>query len=431
MKLAEARELVQLRPPVLRPVERVRARCHSIEDLRQVARRKLPRAVFDYVDGGADAEQTVSANRAGFHRWAFQPRALCDVSAPDLSVELFGRPLPVPLGLAPTGYTRMMHPAGEPAVAEATAKMALPYCLSTVGTTSIEDLAATGHPRLWFQLYVLKDRGHTRSLVDRAAAAGYEALEVSVDTAVSGHRARDVRNGLTIPPQLSARTVLDIGRHPGYWTSMLRSPVLSFASVPTPDEAGRTVADVGALFDPSFDWDDLDRLRGWWEGPLLLKGPLSPADAVRAVAAGVDGIHLSNHGGRQLDRTVATIDMVRPVRDALGDKAAIVVDSGVRHGADIAVALARGADMCMVGRAYLYGLAAAGTAGVGLAVDILGGQFRRTLQLLGVKSVPELRRYADTLVVRRPIVELVAELGAELAPELAPELGRAPSGEAQ
>jgi L-lactate dehydrogenase (cytochrome) len=413
MKLAEARELLQLRPPILKPVERVLARCHSVEDLRQAARRKLPRAVFDYVDGGADAEHTVSANRAGFHRWAFQPRALCDVSAPDLSVELFGRPLEAPLGLAPTGYTRMMHPSGEGAVAEASAKRGLPYCLSTVGTTSIEDLAATGHPRLWFQLYVLKDRGHTRSLVERAAAAGYEALEISVDTAVPGNRARDVRNGLTIPPQLSARTVLDIGAHPGYWTSMLRSPLLSFASVPTPDGASRTVADVTALFDPSLDWDDLDRLRGWWEGPLLLKGPVSPEDAVRAVGAGVDGIHLSNHGGRQLDRTVATIDMVRPVRDAVGDKAAVVVDSGVRHGADIAVALARGADICMVGRAYLYGLAAAGSVGAGLAVDILVGQFCRTLQLLGVASVPELRRHADTLVVRRPTAEAGAARSGE------------------
>jgi L-lactate dehydrogenase (cytochrome) len=424
MKLAEVRELVQLRPPLLSPVERVLARCHSVEDLRQAARRKLPRVVFDYVDGGADDEHTVRANRAGFYRWAFQPRALHDVSAPDLSVELFGRGLTAPLGLAPTGYTRMMHPSGEPAVAEASAKRGLPYCLSTVGTTSIEDLAATGHPRLWFQLYVLKDRGHTRALVDRAAAAGYEALEVSVDTAVAGHRARDVRNGLTIPPQLSARTVLDIGLHPAYWANMLASPMLSFANLaPGPGQAvsaspassqhgaeadKRTVKDMSALFDESFDWDGLDSLRSWWRGPLLIKGPVSPEDAVRAIGAGVDGIHLSNHGGRQLDRTVATIDLVRPLRDAVGDRAAIVVDSGVRHGADMAVAVARGADICMVGRPYLYGLAAAGTAGAGHAIDMLVEQFRRTLQLLGVTSVPELRRHADALVVSRDGAEAVA-----------------------
>jgi L-lactate dehydrogenase (cytochrome) len=415
MKLAEVRQLVQPRRPMLSPVARVLARCHSVEDLRQAARQKLPRAVFDYVEGGADEEQTISANRDGFHRWVFQPRALRDVSGPDLSVELFGRRLPAPLGLAPTGYTRMMHPSGETAVAQASAGHGLPYGLSTVGTTSIEDLAATGHPRLWFQLYVLRDRGHTRWLVERAAAAGYEALEVSVDTLVPGHRARDVRNGLTIPPRLSARTIFDIGLHPGYWAGMLRSPALSFANiVPRPDQAAsaspggppqgtgadmRTVADVTALFDPSLDWDDLQTLRGWWRGPLLIKGPVSPQDAVRAVAAGVDGIHLSNHGGRQLDRTVATIDLVRPVREAVGARVAIVVDSGVRHGADIAVALARGADICMVGRAYLYGLAAAGPAGAERAIELLTSQFRRTMQLLGVSSVAELHQYADSIVV--------------------------------
>ena len=413
MKLAEVRELVQLRPPVLSPVQRVLARCHSVEDLRQAARRKLPRAVFDYVEGGADGEHTLSANRAGFLRWAFQPRALRDVSAADLSVELFGRRLAAPLGLAPTGYTRMMHPSGETAVAQAKAVRALPYCLSTVGTTSIEDLAATGHPRLWFQLYVLKDRGHTRSLVERAAASGYEALEVSVDTAVPGHRARDVRNGLTIPPRLRARTILDIGLHPGYWAGMLASPMLSFANLGPGGSRYRTVEDMTARFDPSVGWDDLDRLRGWWPAPMLIKGPISPEDAVRAVGAGVDGVHLSNHGGRQLDRTVATIDLVRPVREAVADKAVIVVDSGVRHGADVAVALARGADMCMVGRPYLYGLAAAGSAGAGRAIDILVEQFRRTLQLLGVTSVPELRQHADTLVVSPPHVGAGADRRVE------------------
>jgi L-lactate dehydrogenase (cytochrome) len=412
MRWAEVRELVQLRPPVLSPVQRVLARCHSVEDLRQAARQKLPRAVFDYVEGGADGEHTMVANRAAFHCWAFQPRALRDVSSADLSVPLFGRRLAAPLGLAPTGYTRMMHPSGEVAVAAAAKTRGLPYCLSTVGTTSIEDLAATGHPRLWFQLYVLRDRGHTRSLVERVAAAGYEALEVSVDTAVPGNRVRDVRNGLTIPPQLSARTVFDIGLHPGYWTNMLRSPVLSFANLMArPEEAAsvrpggprrRTVADITAMFDPSVDWDDLDLLRGWWRGPLLIKGPVSPEDAARAVSAGVDGIHLSNHGGRQLDRALATVDMVRPVREAVGDKAVIVMDSGVRDGADIAIALARGADLCMVGRPYLYGLAAAGTPGAGYAIDMLVQQLGRTLQLLGVTSVPELHEYADSLVVSRP-----------------------------
>ena len=236
-----------------------------------------------------------------------------------------------------------------------------------------------------------------------------------------------MRNGLTVPPQLSVRTVLDIGRHLGYWTAMVRSPMLKFPNV-APEPAvdgdgtdglgpwGESVADITARFDPSVDWDDLHQFRQWWSGPLLIKGPVGPADALRAVDVGVDGIHLSNHGGRQLDGTVATIDLVRPVREAVGDRAVIVMDSGVRHGADIAVAIARGADMCTVGRPYLYGLAAAGPAGVRRAIDLLVEEFRRTLQLLGVVSVAELRQRADQLVVERSRPEDVWQSLEELAP---------------
>ena len=427
MRLAEVRELIRLQPPELDPVKRVIARSHSVEDLRQAARRKLPRAVFDYVDGGADAEVSLAANRAAFEQWAFQPQILHDVSSPDLSIELFGRRMMAPLGLSPTGYTRMINAAGELGVASASAPTGLPYGLSTVGSTAIEDLAATGHPRLWFQLYAFRDRGFTRSLVERAARAGYEVLEVSVDTHVAGNRARDVRNGLTVPPQLRVRTVLDIGRHLGYWTTMVRSPMLTFPNV-VPEPAGEgesrdgagpwgeSVADITARFDPSVDWDDLQQFREWWRGPLFIKGPVGPEDALRAVDAGVDGIHLSNHGGRQLDGTVATIDLVRPVREAVGDRAVIAMDSGVRHGADIAVAIARGADMCMVGRPYLYGLAAAGPPGVRRAIDLLVEQFRRTLQLLGVVSVAELRRHADQLVVDKLRPDARWQSLEELAP---------------
>jgi L-lactate dehydrogenase (cytochrome) len=456
VRLAEVRELIRLQPPELDPVLRVIARCHSVEDIREAARRKLPRAVFDYVDGGADDETTVAANRTALRQWAFLPQVLNDVSAPDLSVELFGHRLPAPLGLSPTGYTRMVNPVGETGVAMASAPTGLPYGLSTVGSTSIEDVAATGHPRLWFQLYALRDRGLTRSLVERAAVSGYKALEVSVDTHVAGNRARDVRNGMTIPPQLRVRTVLDIGRHLAYWTAMLRSPMLTVPNMTEPNSPGansygpnssgsnssgsnmmggnsaatggnegngtdggrraETVAAITSRFDPSLDWDDLHQIRQWWPGPLLLKGPVGPADAVRAIDAGVDGLHLSNHGGRQLDGTVATIDLVRPVRDAVGDRAVIVMDSGVRHGADIAVALARGADMCMIGRPYLYGLAAAGPAGVRRVIDILVEQFRRTMQLLGVGSVAELHRQADHLVVEGSRSERVWPEVGDLAP---------------
>jgi L-lactate dehydrogenase (cytochrome) len=400
MKYREIRELLRLQHFELDRDRRVLARCHDIADLRRAARRRLPGPVFGYIDGAADDEVTLRANRAALRRWQFRPRVLRDVSAPDLRASLLGRGLPAPIGLAPVGYPRMMHPLGELAVARAAASRGLPYGLSTCGTVTIEELAETGHRDLWFQLYVLRDRKLTHALIDRAAAAGFRALEVTVDTPVGGRRTRDLRSGLTIPPELTVGTVLDIGMHPGYWVSMLRSPALRFASLNTPGaEVASSIADITALFDASLSWDDLDDIRARWPGMLLVKGPLGPADAARAVSAGADGIHLSNHGGRQLDRCVPTIDLVRPVRETVGGGVAVIVDSGIRHGADIAVAIARGADLCVVGRGYLYGLAAAGQPGVEHAIDLLTGQLRRTMQLLGVVTIAELRERGDELVV--------------------------------
>ncbi|MFG6199700.1 alpha-hydroxy acid oxidase [Nonomuraea sp. JJY05] len=374
--------------------------CHDIEDLRAAARRRLPRAVFDYVDGGADSEITLTANRVAYERWRFLPRILIDVSEADLTGEVFGVRLPVPLGLAPTGYTRMTHPDGELAVAAAAAAYDLPYCLSTLATTSIEEVGGTGHDKLWFQLYVTKDRDLTRSLIDRAAKAGFQGLEVSVDTAVSGQRVRDLRNGLTIPPRLGPRALLDIAAHPRYWYGMLRAPELTFANVAgTAVAAGRTVADITARFDAALSWDDLADIRARWPGPLLLKGPIRPADAVRAVSMGVDGLHLSNHGGRQLDRCVPPLDLLPAVRRAVGGETVIVVDSGLRHGSDLAIALALGADLCMVGRPYLYGLAAGGRRGVERALELLTAELRRTLQLIGVTSIGELRAHGNAIIM--------------------------------
>jgi L-lactate dehydrogenase (cytochrome) len=402
MRYREIRELVRLRRLELDRDRRVLARCHDLADLRRAARRRLPGPVFGYVDGAADDEITLRANREALRRWQFRPRVLRDVSEPDLSVSLLGSEWPAPIGLAPAGYPRMMHPGGELAVARAAASRQVPYCLSTAGTVTIEELAASGHRDLWFQLYVLRDRKLAHALIDRAAAAGFRALEVTVDTPVGGRRTRDLRSGLTIPPELTLGTVLDIGMHPGYWTSMLRAPALRFASLNTPGaEVATSIADITSLFDSSLTWADLDDIRARWPGKLLVKGPLGPADAARAVSAGVDGIHLSNHGGRQLDRCVPTIDLVRPVREAVGDRVALLVDSGIRHGADVAVAIARGADMCVVGRGYLYGLAAAGQLGVEHAIDLLVTQLRRTMQLLGVVTIAELRQGGDELVVRQ------------------------------
>jgi L-lactate dehydrogenase (cytochrome) len=405
MTPAELAELIKIRVPELDRVRRVLARSHSIDDLRREARRRLPRAVFDYVDGAADEELTVAANRRAFQRWQFLPGVLNPVGDCDTGTELFGVKLAAPLGLAPTGYTAMIHPGGERAVASAAAAAGLPYCLSTVGTTAIADLAAGGHPNLWYQLYALADRGLTNRMIDRAQRAGFKALEVTVDTAVAGRRVRDVRNGLTIPPRLSPGTIVDIGSHVGYWTAMVRGPALRFANVIEPDSGDdqgkveRTVANFADLFDADFDWHRLADVRSRWEGPLLIKGPIGPADARRAVDAGIDGIHLSNHGGRQLDRTIATIDLVRPVRQAVGPATVVIVDSGVRHGADIAIAVARGADLAVIARPYLYGLAVGGSAGVAHVIDLLVAQLRRALQLLGVNSLATLRQRGDELVV--------------------------------
>jgi L-lactate dehydrogenase (cytochrome) len=305
----------------------------------------------------------------------------------------------MPLLFSPTGYTRMMHPAGECAVARAARRAGIPYGLSTVASTSIEELAGTGHPNLWFQLYVWRDRGLVAELVDRAWEHGYRTLEVSVDVPVSGHRTRDVRSGLTIPPRLTARTLMGIARHPGWWVRALRAPVVRFANAPPGvGSSGLTIEDMTAQFDPSVSWRDLEELRTRWPGQLVLKGAIGADDARRAIAAGCDGLHLSNHGGRQLDRTIPPIDLLGEVRAAVGNEPAIIVDSGVRHGADLAVAIALGADAGAVGRAYLYGLMAAGEPGVDRAATILETQFRRTLQLLGVASIRELRAVGPTML---------------------------------
>lgn len=400
MKISEALSLVRMGRPELNRVQRFRARCHTVADVEAAARRALPRPVFDYIAGGADDEVTLAENVSAYAAWRFQPQVLRDVAEVELSTEIFGRRSVLPFGLAPTGYTKMIASAGEPAVARAAADAGIPYVLSTMASTSLEDLAAVppaGRADRWFQLYVWKDRGLTAGLIARAAAAGYRVLEVAVDTHVSGFRGRDVRNGLTIPPQLTPGALLDIASRPRYWTQMLAHPMIEFANVAGSD-AGYTIENISQQFDPSLDWDTLSWIRSLWDGPLLLKGPVSAADALHAQQLGVDGVHLSNHGGRQLDRCVVPLDLIPLVRAATGEEFTILVDSGIRHGADIAVALARGADAAFIGRPYLYGLAAAGQSGVAHVIDILRTQLTRTLQLAGVTTVDELRAHGQELL---------------------------------
>jgi L-lactate dehydrogenase (cytochrome) len=396
MRASEIRELIRMKPVELDATRRRLSACHDIADLRAAGRRLTPRPVFDYVDGGADEELSVRANTRAFRRWRFQPRTLVNVSEADTSAAFLGSVAPMPLALAPTGYTRMMHPGGEIAAARAAQRHGLPYTLSTMATSTIEAVAENAQPDLWFQLYILRDSGLNKELVDRAAAAKYRVLVVTVDCFVTGHRTRDRRNGLVIPPELTARTLLSIAGKPGYWTRMLRSPAIDFANFAGHEAV--TIEGTGALFNPAITWDDIAELRARWPGRLVIKGPLGPADCQRAVSAGADGVQLSNHGGRQLDRTVPPVDLIADAREAVGPDVAVLVDSGVRHGSDIAVALALGADACAIGRAYLYGLMAGGEPGVDKALDILADQFKRTMQLLGVSSAAELHSLGRSLL---------------------------------
>jgi len=396
------RNLVQLRPVSLNPTERRLAACYDVSDLRKAAMRRIPRPVFDYVDGAADEEIAVKANEAAFRAWQFQPRVLAGVASADTSAPVLGTQLPVPMVVGPAGYTRMMHPDGEIGAARSAIRHGLPYTLSTMAATGIEELRAgvgdASPSSLWFQLYVTKDRDQAHDLVRRAAGNGFGTLVVTVDTIVAGNRVRDLRNGLTIPPSLTLGTVVQVGVKPGYWWGLLSGPALDYANF-----AGRprtTIRKTADFFDADLNWSDIEDVRSRWAGKLLIKGPLGPADARRAVELGVDGLQLSNHGGRQLDRTVPPVDTIAAVREAVGPAFTLLVDSGVRHGADVVVALALGADAAALGRAYLYGLMAGGTAGVDRALDLLHGQFRSTMQLLGVTSVAELRKRGRELITR-------------------------------
>ena len=400
MKISEVRTLLQLRKPEPDRVERTLRRCVTIEDLQHAAWRRWPKSVRGYVEGGADGEVSLARNRAAYESVGLVPSPLRDVTDVDLRTSILGGDSALPFALAPTGYTRMMHTAGEGAVAHAARDAGIPYTMSTMATTSLENVAADAGGDLWFQLYVWRDRGLVRELIERAKASGYRALMLTVDTPVTGLRVRDAHNGFTIPPQLSASTVLDMARHPLWCASMLTGPPITYANFAP--EVGRTPEGLmefaAKQFDPSVSWDDLAWIRGLWQGPLIVKGLVSESDAARAVEVGVDAVVLSNHGGRQLDQVVVPLQMLPAVRDRVGDKIAVFVDSGIRRGSDIAVALALGADAVLIGRPYLYGLGAAGERGVAASISMLGAELRRAMTLMGVTSVAQLRAEGPALV---------------------------------
>ena len=400
MKISEVRTLLQLRKPERDRLERTLKRCVTIEDLQHAAWRRWPKSVRGYVEGGADGEVSLARNRAAYESVGLLPSPLRDVTDVDLRTSILGGDSALPFALAPTGYTRMMHTAGEGAVAHAARDAGIPYTMSTMATTSLEKVAADVGGDLWFQLYVWRDRGLVRELIERAKASGYRALMLTVDTPVTGLRVRDAHNGFTIPPQLSASTVLDMARHPMWCASMLAGPPITYANFAP--EVGRTPEGLmefaAKQFDPSVSWDDLAWIRGLWQGPLIVKGLVSESDAARAVEVGVDAVVLSNHGGRQLDQVVVPLQMIPAVRDRVGDKIAVFVDSGIRRGSDIAVALALGADAVLIGRPYLYGLGAAGERGVAASISMLGAELRRAMTLMGVTSVAQLRAEGPALV---------------------------------
>lgn len=385
----EVQPLLGIRKPILDPIERRLARCLTIADLRSTARRVTPRSVFDYTDGAAEAELSLTRARRLFRDLEFQPSVLRDVGQVDVSSQVLGRRAETPFAFAPTGFTRMMNYQGEAAVARVAQRRGIPYSLSTMGTTSIEDVAsAAPSARLWFQLYVWRDRGAAIDLIDRARSAGYEALMLTVDVPVAGNRLRDARNGLSVPPSLSTKTLIDMSLHPAWWFNMLTSEPLRFASL---SRWSGTVAELlDTLFDPTMTLDDLAWIREVWDGPLVVKGIQSVVDARRVVEAGADAVLLSNHGGRQLDRAPVPVRLIPDTLDSVGDRAEVWVDTGITNGADIVACLALGARTALVGRAYLYGLMAGGERGVERAAEILTSEIRRTMRLLGVRSISEL-----------------------------------------
>ncbi|HET6964101.1 MAG TPA: alpha-hydroxy acid oxidase [Acidimicrobiales bacterium] len=391
------RSVVRFQRPETDPVERRLRRAASVSDLRRLARRRLPGGVFDYIDGAAEDERTSAANVEAFAALGFRPRVLRGMSAVDVSSSILGAPVSYPLVLAPTGFTRIADPEGELAVARAADRAGIPYTLSTLSTRSIEEVRAVSRGRLWFQVYAWRDRGLVKEMIERAATAGYEALVLTVDTAVLGRRERDVRRGFSLPPAIGPATIVDGVLHPSWTWAFVRSEPIRFANV-----VGREVGDgaspvnlsdyINSQFDSSLSWRDVEWLRSVWSGRIVVKGIQAVEDALLAADAGVDAVALSNHGGRQLDGAPASLSLVPPVADAVGQRVEIICDGGVRRGSDIVKAVAAGADACMAGRAYLYALGAAGERGVDRLLGWFGDDIRRTMTLLGAPDVAALDR---------------------------------------
>ncbi len=365
-------------------------RVHNIADLRLAAKKRLPKMIFDYIDGGADDEQTLRRNTAAFRDIGLVQNTLTDVSTIDTSVEIMGAKSALPFVIAPTATSRLFNPRfGERAVAGAAQQAGIPYSMSTLGSVPFDEISAIHTGPKWFQLYVWRDHSLVEALLTKAKAAGFTALILTVDTPVAGNRERDPKNDFTIPPVITPRTAWYGAQRPGFMWDIVSTPMIGPANVEAP--AGMGVVDfINSQFDPTVTWDYVRWLRGVWDGPIAIKGISRPTDVEKLVEAGADCVWISNHGGRQLDTAPATIDLLPEIREATAGRAQIVLDSGIRRGSDIVKALAMGADAVAIGRAYLFGLAAAGEPGVAKAIEILQTELERTLALIGVPSVKDL-----------------------------------------
>jgi L-lactate dehydrogenase (cytochrome) len=369
-------------------------RCRTIAELREMARRTVPRPVFDYADGAAWDEVTVRRNRDAFDRVTLHPKAFVDVSDVEIATSVVGRDIRVPILAAPTGLTGLQNAAGEAAVARAAHHAGSIYTLSTMASMSIEEVAEGAPGPRWFQLYMLTDRGLVAELLDRAEACGYEALVVTVDVAVAGVRERDVRNGFSVPPRITLRTLGQGIAHPRWSAAFVADPRITPGNLGRRGETTTLSSFVNRSFDPTTTWKDLEALRERWRGPLLIKGVMRPDDAERMLDHGVDALIVSNHGGRQLDGAAGAIEALPRIADAVGDRAELILDGGVRRGTDIVKALALGARAVMIGRPLVYGLGAAGEAGARRAFGILEAELKIALALAGYPRIADLGRDA-------------------------------------
>ena len=370
---------------------------YNIDDLRLLAKKRVPRAVFDYADGAAEDELTKDNNRNAFRKWKFIPDVLVDVAEVDTQTKVLGTEMPYPFALGPTAISYLFHHSGEPAVARAASERNFPSTLSSIASTNIEDYADASDCSVWYQMYVWKNREISNDFIKRCKEKNYKAIMLTVDVPVGGKRERDLRSGMTIPPRLTLSSIIDAAFHPSWWWNFIFGPKIKFANVKERfmgknKNFSNMMTYMNQQFDPSVTWDEAKEIASMWGGPFAIKGLMNADDAEKAIEIGASAIVISNHGGRQLDSAVAPIDVLPEIAERVNGRAEILIDGGIRRGTDIVKAIALGADACLIGRPWVYGLAAKGEKGVGLVIDILSSEVTRTLQLLGCKSINDVSK---------------------------------------